>query len=111
MLSQSSELCLRMLLVHVLACPADPSRLYDWGQTGPNTDFSTKNQKMGSRGPEVGLGWGYKVDGHMPWGALSGSRLVLGHKRVFWGLGGGFRAAVAQYLRYMHMPIDTYTYM
>ncbi len=64
----------------VLAPPEDPVRFYGRGKTGPNTDFSRENQKIGSRG---GLGWGQKVDGHMPWGALSGSRQVLGHERVF----------------------------
>ena len=39
----------------------------------------------------------------MPWGALSGARLVRGLKRVFWGRGGGVRAAVAQYLRYLQI--------
>ena len=47
----------------------------------------------------------------MPWGALSGGRLALGHKREFWGRGGGVRAAVAQYLRYLHILMDTYKYM
>ena len=50
------------------------------------------------------------MDGHMPWGALSGARLVLGQKRVFWGRGGGVRSAVAQYLRYLHIPLDTDKY-
>ena len=47
----------------------------------------------------------------MPWGALSGARLVRGLKRVFWGRGGGVRAAVAQYLRYLLIPMYTYKYM
>ena len=50
----------------------------------------------------------------MPWGALSGARLVRGLKRVFWGRGGGVRAAVAQYLRYLQIhaiPKHTYIYM
>ena len=47
----------------------------------------------------------------MPWGALSGAHLVWGLKRVFWGRGGGVRAAVAQYLRYLHIPMYTYKYM
>jgi hypothetical protein len=46
----------------------------------------------------------------MPWGALSGACLVRGHKRVFWGRGGGVRATVAQYLRYLHILMDTYKY-
>ena len=50
----------------------------------------------------------------MPWGALSGARLVRGLKRVFWGRGGGVRAAVAQYLRYLQIhaiPKHTYIYI
>ncbi len=39
-----------------------------------------------------GLGWGQKVAGHMPWGALSGSLWVQGHERVLRGCCGGFRA-------------------
>ena len=52
-----------------------------------------KIEKSGRRG---GLGWGQKVVGHMSWGALSGSSLVLGHEEVFWGCCGGFRAPVVQ---------------
>ena len=52
-----------------------------------------------------GQGWGDKVDGHMPWGALSGSRRVRGHKKVFWARGGGFRAPVVQYMQYMQIWI------
>ncbi len=62
---------MRGLLVHVLACPADPGRFYGRGQTGQNTNFfneKIKPEKSKKSGPEVGLGWGYKVDGHMPWG-------------------------------------------
>jgi hypothetical protein len=76
----------------VSACLGDPGQFYVCG-----------------KGREVGLGWGYKVDGHMPWGALSGSCLMLGRKRVFWGRGGGFCAAVAQYLRYMQTDMHTHT--
>ena len=60
----------------------------------------------------------------MPCGALSGARLVQGHKRVFRGRGGGFRAAVAEWpntcdtctyplIPSTHknmIPTDTYTY-
>ncbi len=53
----------------------------------------------------MGLGWGQKVDGHMPWGALSGSRRVRGHERVFGGLCGGFRTPVVQYLQHMQILI------
>ncbi len=48
----------------------------------------------------------------MPWGALSGASLVLDHKMmVFGGRGGGFCAAEAQYLLYLHIQMDTYKYM
>jgi hypothetical protein len=63
-----------------------------------------------------GQGWGNKVDGHMPWGALSGSRRFLGHKRVFWGRGGGFRASARwsntcnTYTQYIHILSQT-TYL
>jgi hypothetical protein len=69
---------------------------------GQTLIFSEKIKKSGR---EVGLGWGCKVDGHMPWGALSGSRRVRGHKRVFVGRGGGFHAPVVQYLQYMQIQI------
>ena len=62
-------------------------------------------EKIEKSGREGGLGWGCKVDGHMPWGALSGSPRVLGHERVFWGRCGGFSAPVAQYLQYMRILI------
>jgi hypothetical protein len=62
-------------------------------------------RKIRKSGREVGLGWGCKVDGHMPWGALSGSRRVRGHKRVFGGCGVGFHAPVVQYLQYMQIQI------
>jgi hypothetical protein len=65
-----------------------------------------KIKKIGSKGAcKVGLRWGCKVDGHMPWDALSGSRRVRGHERVFWGRGGGFRAPVVQYMRYTQIQI------
>ena len=51
------------------------------------------------------MGWGQKVVGHMPWGALSGSPRVRGHEKVFWGLCGGFHAPVVQYLQYMQILI------
>ena len=60
----------------VLACPEYPCRFYGRGKTGPNTDSSRKIEKS-SRG--WGLGWGQKVVGHMPWGALSWSPRVRGH--------------------------------
>jgi hypothetical protein len=34
----------------VSAPPEDPGRFYGRGKTGPNTDFSRENQKIGSRG-------------------------------------------------------------
>ena len=74
-----------------------------------------KIEKSGRRG---GMGWGQKVVGHMPWGALSGSPLVRGQERVFWGRCGGFSAPVVQYLQYMQILIrcvrihtDTYKYL
>ena len=74
-----------------------------------------KIEKSGRRG---GLGWGQKVIGHMPWGALSGSPLVRGHEKVFWGHCGCFHAPVVQYLQYMQILIrcarihtDTYKYL
>ena len=51
-------------------------------------------EKIEKSGREGGLGWGQTVDGHMPWGALSGSPRVQGHEGVFWGCSGGFRAPV-----------------
>ena len=47
----------------------------------------------------------------MPWGALSGSRRVRDHKRVFEGRGGGFHhdAPVVQYLQYMQTYTCSYT--
>ena len=64
------------------------------------------------------MGWGHKVVGHMPWGALSGSPRVRGHEKVFWGLCGCFHAPVVQYLQYMQILIryvrihtDTYKYL
>ena len=59
----------------------------------PTPILEGKIEKSGRRG---GLGWGQKVVGHMPWGALSGSPRVLGHEEVFWGRCGGFRAPVVQ---------------
>ena len=59
----------------------------------PTPILDGKIEKSGRRG---GLGWGQKVVGHMPWGALSGSPRVLGHEEVFWGCCGGFRAPVVQ---------------
>ena len=53
------------------------------------------------------MGWGQKVVGYMPWGALSGSPLVRGHQRVFRGSCGGFRAPTCNSYRYIH--IDTHT--
>jgi hypothetical protein len=61
------------------------------------------SEKIKKSGREVGLGWGQKLDRHMPWGALSGSRRVRGHERVFWGLCGGIHALVVQYLQYMQI--------
>ena len=62
--------------------------------------------------------WGQKVVRPRPWGALSGSPRVRGQERVFWGLCGGFRAPVVQYLQYMQILIrcvrihtDTYKYL
>ncbi len=64
------------------------------------------------------MGWGQKVVWHMPWGALSGSPLVQGHERVFWGCCGGFRAPVVQCMQYMQILIaylrihaNTYRYL
>ena len=91
----------------------------------PTPILEGKIEKSGRRG---GLGWGQKVVGHMPWGALSGSPRVLGHEEVFWGCCGGFRAPVVQcmqylqilmaywcihaytciYLQYLHIPIYRY---
>ncbi len=79
----------------VMACPEHPGRFYGRGKTEPNTSFQEKIEKSGRGG---GLGWGQKVVGHMPWGALSGSPRVRGQERVFWGCCGGFRAPVVQYL-------------
>ncbi len=58
-------------------------------------------EKSGVRDGPEGQGWLNKVDGHMAWGTLSGSRRVEGHKKVFWARGrsGGFRALVAQYMQ------------
>ena len=61
-----------------------------------------KIEKSGRRG---GMGWGQKVVGHMPWGALSGSPRLLGQERVFWGRCGGFCAPVVQYLQYIQILI------
>ena len=79
------------LLGKDLACPEHPGGFYGSGKTGPILEG--KIEKSGRRG---GMGWGQKVVGHMPWGALSGSPLVLGHEEVFWGCCGGFRAPVVQ---------------
>ena len=60
----------RGLLVHVWACPADPVCFYGRGQTGANTDFSSKNPKIGSRGrTRMGLesGWAHAL-GCPEWG-------------------------------------------
>ncbi len=99
----------------VLACPEHPGRFYVRGKTGPNTSSSRKNRKIVSSG---GLGWGQKVVGHMPWGALSGSLRVQGHERVFWGCCGGYRAPVVQCMQYMQILIaylrihaNTYRYL
>ena len=62
-------------------------------------------EKIEKSGREWGLGWGQTVDGPMPWGALSGSPRVRGHEKVFWGLCGGFRSPVVQYLQYMQILI------
>jgi hypothetical protein len=64
-------------------------------------------EKIKKSGREVGLGWGCKVDGHMPWGALSGFRRVRGHKRVLGGRGGGFHAPVVQYLQQLARAFET----
>ena len=81
----------------------------------PTPILEGKIEKSGRRGR---LGWGQKVVGHMPWGALSGSPRVLGQERVFWGRCGGFRAPVVQYLQYMQILMrcvrihtDTYKYL
>ena len=58
------------LLVHFLACQADSGRFYGRGQTGPNTDFSSKNPKIRSRGrTRMGLesGWAHTL-GCPEWG-------------------------------------------
>jgi hypothetical protein len=86
----------------VMACPEHPGRFYGRGKTEPNTSFQEKIKKLGRGG---GLGWGQKVVGHMPWDALSGSPRMRGHEKVFWGLCGGFRAPVVQYLKYMQILI------
>jgi hypothetical protein len=64
------------------------------------------------------LGWGKKVVGPMPWGALSGSPRVRGHESVFGGCCGGFSAPVVQGMQYMqiliaylHIHANTYTYL
>ncbi len=60
----------RGLLVHDLVCPADPVCFYGRGQIGPNTDFSSKNPKIRSRGrTEMGLesGWAHAL-GCPEWG-------------------------------------------
>ena len=57
-------------VVHVLACPADSGRFYGRGQTGPNTDFTSKNPKLGSMGRTgMGLesGWAHAL-GCPEWG-------------------------------------------
>ncbi len=60
----------------VLSCPEHPGRFYGRGKTGPNTNSSRKNRKIGQGG---GLGWGQKVVRHMPFSRLrrSYSRSVL----------------------------------
>ena len=99
----------------VMACPEHPGRFYGRGKTELHTSLQGKIEKSGRGG---GLVWGQKVVGHMPWGALSGSPRVRGQERVFWGLCGGFRAPVVQYLQYMQILIrcvrihtDTYKYL
>ena len=57
-------------VVHVLACQADSGRFYGRGQTGPNTDFTSKNPKIGSMGRTgMGLesGWAHAL-GCPEWG-------------------------------------------
>ena len=57
-------------VVHVLACLADPVCFYGQGQTGPNTDFSSKNPKIGSRiwaGMGLESGWAHAL-GCPEWG-------------------------------------------
>ena len=47
-LSHASVSCrglFRGLVVHVLACPADPGRFYGRGQTGPNSGKHRKKEK------------------------------------------------------------------
>jgi len=99
----------------VMACPEHPGRFYGRGKTELHTSSQGKIEKSGRGG---GLVWGQKVVRPMPWGALSGSPRVRGQERVFWGLCGGFRAPVVQYLQYMQILIrydrihtDTYKYL
>ena len=58
-------------------CLEDPGPFYCCGKTCPNADFLEK------LGVGVGLGLGYKVDGHMPRVALSGSLLMQVNEAVF----------------------------
>ena len=89
------------LMGNVLACPDARGRFYSCGNTRPNTDFCTKIPKSGRGGV---LGWGQKVVGHMPWGALSGPPWC-GVTR------GCFGEAVVVSVPQHAIATDTYTYI